>query len=69
MYNKKPEGDYYNNVEWYEERNKQVYQHKMEVKSNKYLIIKYELSPARIQYLVKKERAKHEFKNTNVAKH
>jgi Mor family transcriptional regulator len=50
------------NKKWFEERNKQIYKDKLSGMSNKDLVIKFNLSPARIQGIINKERSKHEFK-------
>ena len=52
--------NYYEDREWYEKRNQDLFKDKMAGLSNTELIIKYNISPARIVYLVKNERKKHE---------
>lgn len=61
-YKAKPSGSYHDsasNKEWYAQRNADIFKDKMEGLSNTELVTKYQISPARIQYLISKERAKH----------
>jgi Mor family transcriptional regulator len=62
MHMEKLKPDYYSDKEWYVKRNKGVLKDKQAGMSNKDLVKKYDVSPARIQYLVKHERSKNEFK-------
>lgn len=62
MYKPRPEGTYHaskSNREWYAQRNEEMLKDKMEGLSNTELVIKYQVSPTRIQYIISKERAKH----------
>ena len=54
--------DSFSNKEWYHQRDKALYEDKLAGMSNKDLVKKYNVSQARIQYLVKNERIKHEFR-------
>ena len=59
-------GEYHasaSNKEWYDLRNKELYKDKLAGMSNTQLVTKYQISPARIQYLVRTERKKHDFSN------
>jgi Mor family transcriptional regulator len=47
------------NKEWYAQRNREMFEDKMAGMSNMELINKYQITPARIKYLISKERAKH----------
>jgi Mor family transcriptional regulator len=61
-------GEYHanaSNKEWYNQRNIELYKDKQAGMSNTQLVTKYQVSPARVQYIVKHERVKHEFRNTN----
>jgi Mor family transcriptional regulator len=63
-YKNKPKGTYHaseSNREWYTKRNFEVFKDKLEGLSNTELITKYQISLARIQSIIAKERAKHEF--------
>ena len=48
--------------EWYALRNASIYKDKMSGMSNTELVTKYQLSPARLQVVIKNERARHEFR-------
>lgn len=50
--------DSFSNKEWYAQRNKQILADKQAGMSNKDLVKKYNVSPARIQYLIKTERSR-----------
>ena len=63
-YTTKP-GEYHasaENKEWYKQRNESIYADKLSGMSNMDLVVKYKVSQARIQYIVKTERAKHELR-------
>ncbi len=51
------------NKEWYGRRNKELYKDKLAGMSNAQIVLKYQISPARIQYLVATERKKHDYSN------
>lgn len=50
--------NYFQNKEWYEKRNREILKDKQAGMSNVELITKYQITPARIRNLIKKERAK-----------
>lgn len=67
QYNIKP-GKYhesFSNKEWYNQRNKEIVKDKDAGMSGAQLVTKYQISAARVYYIIKNERNKHEFRNTN----
>lgn len=59
IYIDRPKGLYWDNVEWYEQRDKEIYKDKMSGMSNLELVTKYQISVPRINKAFNREAKKH----------